>query len=316
MTELLVLSDLTPRMESRLKAEFDMTYIQDVNSDTWVEENADKVRYILTFGPTGVPDDLLSRLPNLEIISNYGVGYDGVNTDLATARGIPVCHTPDVLNEEVATTTVMLYLAIWRNFEAEMEQARSGRWETEGQLTLPRSADGRKIGIVGLGRIGKAIAAKLAPWASEIMYHGRRKQDVPFTYFASLKEMATACDTLINITPGGEHTFHMIDREVMDAIGADGNLINVGRGSTVDEAAMIKALQEGTLGGAGLDVFENEPHIPQALRDLPNTVLLPHVGSATIETRQAMGDLAVDNLIAWKNGEPLLSPVPESRSLL
>ena len=303
-------------MQGRLAEVFDLSYLADLDAEPWLADHSEAVRFILTDGPTGVQDELLARLPNVEVISNLGVGYDGVNTDIATARGIPVTHTPGVLNEEVATTAVMLYLACWRNFEAEMAQARSGRWATEGNLPSPHTADGRRIGILGLGRIGKAIAAKLAPWASEICYFGRTRQDVDYRYFASLREMAEHCEVIVNIAPGGEGTYHLIDRSVLDAIGPKGRLINVGRGSTVNEAALIAALQEGTLGGAGLDVFENEPHIPAELRQLPNVVLLPHVASASIETRQAMGDLAVDNLIAWKEGRPLLSPVPESAALL
>ncbi len=316
MTELLVVSNVTQRMAGRLAEAFDVTYLADIEAEAWLKDSADAVRYLLTDGPTGVPDDLLARLPKVEVISNLGVGYDGVNTDVATARGIPVTHTPGVLNEEVATTAVMLYLACWRNFEAEMAQARSGRWATEGNLPLPPTADGRRIGILGLGRIGKAIVAKLAPWASEICYFGRNRQDVDYRYFADLRQMAAHCDCVINIAPGGDGTHHLVDRAVMDAIGPDGRLINVGRGSTVDEAALFEALSEGTLGGAGLDVFENEPYIPETLRQMSNVVLLPHVASASIETRQAMGDLAVDNLTAWKEGRPLLSPVPESAELL
>lgn len=316
MSDLLILSNITPHMQSRLEAEFDMTFLANVDRATWIDENADKVRLILTDGPTGVDADILSALPNVEVISNLGVGYDAVGTEATSARGIPVTHTPSVLNEEVATTTVMLYLALWRNFEAEMAHARSGRWETQGNLLLPRTADNRKIGILGLGRIGKAIAAKLTPWASEIMYFGRNKQDVPYTYFDDLEQMAQACDTLINIAPGGDSTYHLINRAVMEAIGPNGNLINVGRGSTVDESALIEALKDGSLGGAGLDVYANEPVIPAELREMSNVVLTPHVASASVETRQAMGDLAVDNLIAWKKGQPLISPVPESMHLL
>lgn len=316
MSELLIVSNVTPHMKSRLQAEFDMTFLADVDQTAWLSENSASVRFILTDGPTGVDPHILSALPNVEIISNLGVGYDAVDTDATSQRGIPVTHTPNVLNEEVATTAVMLYLACWRNFEAEMAQARSGRWEGEGNLPLPRTADGRKIGILGLGRIGKAIAKKLAPWASDILYFGRTKQDVAYTYYDDLVAMAQACDTLINIAPGGDATHNLIDRAVMDAIGADGNLINVGRGSTVDETALIAALGAGSLGGAGLDVYVAEPHIPQALREMSNVVLLPHVASASVETRQAMGDLAVDNLIAWKKGQPLISPVPESAHLL
>lgn len=316
MAELLIFCSVTEHMRRRLEAAFACAYWADVEGSAWLETHGAAVRFVLTDGPTGVPNAVLAQLPNAEVISNLGVGYDGVDTDAATARGIPVSHTPGVLDQEVATTAVMLYLACWRNFEAEMAQARSGRWESEGLLPLPHTADNRTIGILGLGRIGKAIAAKLAPWSPTILYYGRNKQDVPHTYYDNLVEMAQACDTLINISPGGAATHHLINRDVMDAIGPDGVLINVGRGSTVDEAALIEALEDGRLGKAGLDVFQNEPYIPERLRALSNTVLLPHVASASVETRQAMADLAVDNLIAWKDRRRLLSPVPESAGLL
>jgi lactate dehydrogenase-like 2-hydroxyacid dehydrogenase len=303
-------------MRARIDAAFDATLISDVDQDTWLAQNGTQVRFVLTDGHLGVPADIFERLPNAEIISSNGVGYDGVDTAAATARGVPVCHTPNVLNQEVATTALMLYIAAMRNFEAEMANARSGRWATAGNLLLARSADNRTIGIVGLGRIGKAIAAKLAPFDPTIVYYGRSKQDVTFPFYDDLVAMAQECDALISVVPGGAATHHLIHRAVMDALGPEGVLVNVGRGSVVDEGALISALQDGRLGGAALDVFAAEPEIPDALRAIPNVVLTPHIGSATAETRRAMGDLAIDNLIAWKNGQPLISPVPESAGLL
>lgn len=317
MTDLLVLCPITDVMRQRLVESFDVQEIADLDDPNgWLEVSGQDIRYVLTDGHLGVQADVLNKLPNVEIISSYGVGYDGIDVQAATDRRIPVCHTPGVLNEEVATTALMLYLACWRNLEQAMMHARFGRWETEGSLPLPRTADRRTVGILGLGRIGKAVARKLEPFEPTILYHGRSRQDVPFEYFDDLTDMARACDVLICVAPGDASTHHLIDRGVMDAIGPDGFLINVGRGSTVDEAAMILALQEGRLGGAGLDVFDAEPHIPEALRTLPNTVLTPHIGSATQETRKAMGDLAIDNLLAQKEGRALLTPVPESRVLL
>lgn len=315
MTELLVLCPITDHMRARLAEAFDFVELRCV-ADDWLAQNGNGVRFILTDGHRGVTGEVLAQLPNAEIISSNGVGYDGVDTGAATARGIPVCYTPNVLNEEVATTTLMLYLACWRNLEAEMANARSGTWAVEGALPLPRTADRRIIGILGLGRIGRAIARKLAPFEPTILYCGRSQQDVPFTYFDDVEEMAKACDTLISVVPGGAATHHLINASVMEAIGPEGFLINVGRGSVVDEVALIRALQNGRLGGAGLDVFADEPRIPDVLRAMPNVVLTPHIGSATVETRRAMGDLAIDNLIAWKQGQPLLSPVPESAGLL
>ena len=317
MADLLVLCEVTDVMRDRLTAAFDLKQlIKGDDPDGWLADNGSDISYVLTDGHIGISGDLLDKLPNVQIVSSYGVGYDGVDVAAATARGIPVCHTPNVLNEEVATTALMLYLACWRNLEAEMTHARSGNWATNGALPLPRSADNRTIGILGLGRIGKAIATKLAPFNPTILYYGRNKQDVPFQYFDDLTAMAQACDTLICVAPGDASTHHLINREVLDAIGPDGYLINVGRGSTVNETALIAALTAGTLGGAGLDVFENEPHIPDALRAMPTVVLTPHIGSATQETRRAMGDLAIDNLIAKKDGRDLISPIPESAILL
>nr|MCW1952270.1 2-hydroxyacid dehydrogenase [Octadecabacter sp.] len=315
MSELIVLCPLTDYMRDRVTAVFDTIELDLVDKASWLDQNGGAVRCILTDGHIGVPADILARLPNAEIISSNGVGYDGVDTAAATARGIPVCHTPNVLNNEVATTALMLYLSCWRNLENEMAHARSGQWAVEGNLPLARSADQRTIGILGLGRIGKAIVAKLAPFDPDILYFGRNPQDVPFTYFDDLTAMAQACDALICVAPGGAATHHLINREVIDAIGPDGYLINVGRGSTVDEVALIDALSEGRIGGAALDVFDAEPHIPDALQAMSNVILTPHIGSATQETRRAMADLAIDNLIAWKEGRPLISPVSESADL-
>jgi len=321
MAELLVLCDATDHMRRRLAETFDpVDYPGIAGFEAWLARagarGRARVRYILTDGGVGVPPDVMQALPNLALIGSSGVGYDGIDTDAATARGIPVCHTPNVLDEEVATTALMLYLACRRNLEAEMAHARSGRWAAEGALPLSRTADNRTVGILGLGRIGKAIARKLAPFHPILHYCGRRKQDVPFSYHATPVEMAKACDTVISVVPGGPGTRRLVDRTVIDAIGPDGILVNVGRGSVVDETALVAALRDGRLGGAGLDVFEDEPNIPRALRALPNVVLTPHVGSATVATRRAMADLAIDNLIAHKNGRPLPSHVPESAGLL
>lgn len=316
MPDLLVICPTTDVMRDRLAMAFEPVYLADLDDPAgWLAVHGPEILYVLTDGHLGVPPETLATLPNLRLISSYGVGYDAIDTSAATARGIPVTHTPDVLNQEVATTALMLCLACWRNLEAQMAQARSGRWASEGGLPLSRTADGRTIGILGFGRIGKALAAKLAPFSPAIHYHGRGAQDVPYTYHASLTGMARAVDTLISILPGGTATHHMIGAEVLDALGPEGTLINIGRGSVVNEAALIAALKNGRIAAAGLDVFENEPHIPRALRALPNTVLLPHIGSATVETRRAMGDLSIDNLVAHKAGKPLLTPVPESRGV-
>ena len=224
-------------------------------------------------------------------------------------------HTPDVLNEEVATTALLLMLSCYREVLRDDAYLRSGDWQAKGNAPLTRSADNQTVGILGLGRIGQAIADKLAPWKSKIVYHSRNRKDVAYTYYDNLTTMAKDCDVLICITPGGPSTNKIVNAEVMEALGPQGTLINVSRGSVVDETAMIDALQSGKLGWAGLDVFEAEPAVPQALRDLPNTVLLPHVGSATVETRAAMGGLTVDNLLQHLKDGSVISAVPECKHL-
>ncbi|MEM6760270.1 MAG: 2-hydroxyacid dehydrogenase [Pseudomonadota bacterium] len=316
MPDTLIICPTTDRMDARLRDGFDPIFLRDLDDPVaWLAAHGAGIHYVLTDGHLGVPADILVALPALALISSYGVGYDAIDTGAATERGIPVTHTPGVLDAEVATSALLLCLTCWRGFEGAMEHARSGRW-TNGSYRLTRSADNRRVGILGLGRIGKAFVRKLAPFDADILYHGRSKQDVPHRYYTALTDMARDCDTLVSFAPGGAATHHLINAEVMAALGPDGTLINVGRGSVVDEGALITALQTGTLGAAGLDVFEHEPHIPDALRALPNAVLSPHVGSATVETRRAMGDLAIDNLVAARDGAPLLTPVPESAALL
>ncbi len=317
MPSLLIICSITDVMRQRLSDAFDLhetAQIEDMAG--WLTSHGPEIEFVLTDGHLGVPQPILDALPNLQIISSYGVGYDAIDVDAATRRGIPVCHTPGVLTDEVATTAVMLYLALWRNLEAQSSLARSGRWGNGHALPLSRTADGRVVGILGLGRIGQAIAKKLEAFGATILYHGRTKKDVPYRFHSDLSEMARACDTLICAAPGDASTRHLIDAKVIEALGPEGYLINVGRGSTVDEDALITALADGTLGGAGLDVFENEPHIPEALRALSNVILTPHIGSATVETRRAMGDLAIDNLLAQRDGAALLTPVPESKAAL
>ena len=251
------------------------------------------------------------RLPNLKAISCYGVGYDAIDAVGARERGVVVTHTPNVLNAEVATTTLLLLMSCYREVLRDDAYVRSGKWESDGNAPLTRSMDHQTIGILGLGRIGQAIADKLAPFGTTIVYHSRNRKDVAYRYYDNLTEMAGDVDALICITPGGPSTNGLVNAEVIDALGPQGTLINVSRGSVVDEDALIAALQDGRLGWAGLDVFAQEPKVPEALRLLPNVVLLPHVGSATVETRAAMGALTVDNLLQHLANGTVISPVPE-----
>jgi lactate dehydrogenase-like 2-hydroxyacid dehydrogenase len=209
----------------------------------------------------------------------------------------------------------MFMLASYRNFLASDAYVRAGRWPEEGQMTLSRSADNRRVGILGLGRIGLALARKLEPFHADIAYHNRTPRDVPYRYYDDLAEMAAACEVLFVVTPGGADTRGIVNRKVLDALGPEGLLVNVSRGSVVDEPALVAALQEGRLGAAGLDVFADEPNVPEALFTMPNVVLTPHIGSATFETRSAMGNLVVDNLLQHLADGRVISPVPECRDL-
>ena len=307
MPDLLQIGGITDAMQARLESAFTIHQLDNFEPE--------KITHVITNGHDGVNPDLMASLTNLKLISGYGVGYDAVDANEAARRGIYVTHTPNVLNEEVATTALLLMLACYREALRDDAYVRSGAWETKGNAPLTRSADNQTVGILGLGRIGQAIANKLAPWNANIVYHSRNKKDVSYTYYDNLTAMALDCDVLICIIPGGPSTNKIVNKEVMEALGPTGTLINVSRGSVVDEAAMIEALQSGALGWAGLDVFEAEPSVPQALRDLPNTVLLPHVGSATVETRTAMGALTVDNLLQHLKDGTVISAVPECAHL-
>jgi lactate dehydrogenase-like 2-hydroxyacid dehydrogenase len=316
MTGLLVIGEITTEMRDRLEDRFDLHDAHRIDDMTsFLGGKGDTVGYVLTDGHYGVPEDWMDAMPNLALISNYGVGYDAIDVDLSVSRGILVTHTPQVLNDEVATTALMFMLASYRNFLASDAYVRAGRWPEEGQMTLSRSADNRRVGILGLGRIGLALARKLEPFHADIAYHNRTPRDVPYRYYDDLAEMAAACEVLFVVTPGGADTRGIVNRKVLDALGPEGLLVNVSRGSVVDEPALVAALQEGRLGAAGLDVFADEPNVPEALFTMPNVVLTPHIGSATFETRSAMGNLVVDNLLQHLADGRVISPVPECRDL-
>lgn len=275
---------------------------------------APTIRAITGGGESQVERSLMDSLPALGIISIMGVGYDRVDVRSALERGVPVTHTPDVLNDEVADLAIGLMLSIARRIPHADRYVKDGRWHAQGPLPLARKMSGARLGIVGLGRIGKAVAARAAAFGMRIAYTGRKRQpDVAHAWYPSARELAANVDFLVVITPGGEGTRHLVDRDVLAALGPRGYLVNVARGSVVDEQALIEALVRGTIAGAALDVFENEPQVPEALRALDNVVLTPHMASATHETRQAMADLALANLQAHFDGRPLPSPVPECR---
>jgi len=262
-------------------------------------------------GPVG--EALFAQLPALEIVANFGVGYDNVDIAAAVARGLVVTNTAGVLDEEVADLTLGLLLATLRRIPAAERFVRDGHWH-KGGFPLSSSLRGRRVGIVGLGGIGKAVARRLTGFAVDIAYHGRSEQaDVGWPWYPTAEALAAACDVLIVIVPGGPATRHMIDTRVLAALGPNGVLINVSRGSVVDETALIAALTQRTILAAGLDVFENEPHVPAALLACDNAVLLPHIGSASRDTRRAMGQMMVDNLTAWFATGRALTPVAETR---
>jgi len=283
-------------------------YFHAKDKDALLAEVGAQIRGIVMAGGSVSPVTLLERLPNLQIISVFGVGYDGVPVDWCRAHGVRVTNTPDVLTEDVADTASALVLMTSRNLIMANRFLQAGAW-LKGPFPLAHAVRGKLAGIVGLGRIGKAIAHRLEAHGMRVAYHGRARQDVTWDYFDSLLELAKAADFLIVACPGGAATRHLVNVDVLAALGAKGTLINIARGSVVDEAALIAALQSGMIRGAGLDVFENEPQVPQALMDCENAVLLPHLGSGTHETRRAMAALVVDNLAAHFGGKALLTPV-------
>ncbi len=278
----------------------------------FIRQHGGAIRAIAGGNKQRMDGAFLSQFPKLEFVSNFGVGYDGVDAEWCGKNGIIVSNTPDVLTDEVADLAMGLLLATIRQLPQADAYLRRGEW-LKGNFPLTATLRERTMGIIGLGRIGKAIAGRAEAFGVKIVYHGRNRQsDVSYQYFSSLKEMAESVDILMSIAPGGAATKHLINAEVLNALGPNGILISVGRGTVVDEEALIAALRGNVILSAGLDVFEDEPRVPQALIDIPHTVLLPHVGSASHHTRRLMGQLVVDNLISWFSGKGPLTPVPET----
>jgi len=267
-------------------------------------------------GESVVPGALLAQLPQLKMLSVFGVGYDGIDVQAALKQGVPVTHTPGVLTDDVADLAMALVLSVARLLPQADQHVRLGRWP-QGLMPLGRKVSGARMGIVGLGRIGMAIAKRAAAFDMSIAYTTRtEKPESGFTYYPNATALAAEVDFLVAITPGGAGTHHLINANVLKALGPKGYLVNVARGSVVDEVALVKALSTGVIAGAGLDVFMNEPHVPEALWSMPNVVLTPHMASATHQTRQAMADLAFANMQAGLSGQPLLTPVPECMASL
>src|SRR5882724_2367313 len=283
------------------------------DQEAFIAKIAPAVRGIAAVAGHGPVDSaLMARFPKLEIVSSFGVGYDHIDAKWAGAHGIIVTNTPDVLNEEVADTALGLLLCTVRHLPQAERYLRAGKWPTHGDYQLTPSLRDRTAGIVGMGRIGKAIARRLEAMKVSVVYHTRRPTDVPYKHYPSLVDMARNVDVIIVITPGGAATKNLINADVLKALGAEGILINVARGSVVDEDALIRALKDKTILSAGLDVFANEPKVPQELMEMENVVLLPHVGSASHATRRAMDELVANNIISWFSGKGPITPVPET----
>ena len=315
-TSVLAVARLSPLLMPQLAASFDLEVLPDLDAAA-LAAVAPRIRGIAASGDSKVPADLIAQLPALEVISVMGVGYDGVDVAAAKARGVMVTHTPDVLNDDVADLALGLMLSAARQLPAADRFVRSGDW-LKGNMPLARKMSGARLGIVGMGRIGQAIALRAQAFGMSIAYTARSaKPGLPHRYLPSAAALAAESDFLVVITPGGAGTRHLINAEVLAALGrsspAGGILVNVARGSVVDEAALIDALERGVIAGAGLDVFEDEPRVPERLRALPQVVLTPHVGSATQGTRQAMADLAFANLQLHLGGQAVRTPVPECR---
>lgn len=313
-TDVLMTGPMLPLIVEQIEAACTLHRLWEIKDrEAFLREIGPRIRGLATGVPHGRTETtLLDRLPNLEIISNYGVGYDNVDAAYAAKRGLIVTNTPDVLNDEVADLTIGLLIATIRQVPQADRYLREGRW-LERPFPLTSTLRGRTIGIVGLGRIGKAIARRIEGFGVPIHYHGRTQQaDVSYPYHPTLIDLAKAVDVLILVTPGGPSTRHLVDAKVLETLGPNGILINVARGSVVDEQALIEALRSRTILSAGLDVYDDEPHVPQELIDMEHVVLLPHVGSASVHARNAMGQLLVDNLLSWFAGKGPLTPVSET----
>lgn len=311
--EILVLGRLRPPAIAALEAHF--TLVQPdpgVAPGEAVAAAGDRFRAIACNGAR-IDEAVFSKLPDLAIVASFGVGYDNVDAAEAGRRGVIVTNTPDVLTEEVADTTLGLLLMTVRELSAAERHLRAGKW-LEGPYPLTKGTlRDRKAGIAGLGRIGRAIARRLEAFGVPVVYHSRRPvEGVAYPHYPDLVAMARDVDTLISVMPGGAATEKKIGREVLEALGPRGVLINIGRGTVVDEEALAEALASRTIHAAGLDVFAREPHVPEALLAADNAVLLPHVGSGSEHTRDAMGQLLVDNLVAWSEGRPPVTPVAET----
>lgn len=293
-------SSLPAWLEENLAKRFNVYALwSDPNPQKFLSEHGGEYQAVVSRAAVGVSESLINQLPKLKVISSFGVGYDKVAIDVAKGRGIQVGYTPDVLNDCVADTAFGLLIDVARQMSASDRYARAGNW-LGNPYPMTTKVSGKKLGILGLGRIGQVIAKRASGFDMEIRYHNRnRNADLPYQFESSLIELAKWCDFLVVASAGGAETNNLVSESVLNALGPHGYLINIARGTVVDEIALIKALKEKKIAGAGLDVYKDEPRIPEELLSLDNAVLLPHVASATNETRQAMAELVFDNLVSY-----------------
>ena len=312
MTTILLIGKVHPRVRESLAPKFDLMEIAGPDPALITEDMASRVEGVASFN--AMPAAVMDALPKLKVVANMGVGYDGVDVGHAARKGIVVTNTPDVLDEEVADTTIGLLLNTLRLLPQAENYLRAGHWAEKGPFRLsPLSLRGRSVGMYGLGRIGQQIARRLEPFNVKLSYHTRSpRPEVDYDYYPSLEALAEAVDTLICIVPKTPETRQTINRDILGRLGENGVLINVGRGWTVHEGDLIEALEGKFIAGAGLDVFDDEPNVPDGLLRFDNVSLLPHVASASVITRNAMADLVANNLHSWfSDGKPL-TPVPET----
>ncbi|KAG0578197.1 hypothetical protein M758_4G004500 [Ceratodon purpureus] len=308
----LMMTMLMPYLRDSLESKFNVLPLWEHNSnkDEYLTSVADSVRAVVTSTGSVVDKKLLEKLPKVEIVSSFSVGLDKVDIEYCKERGIVATNTPDVLTDDCADLAIALLLATMRQICSADRYVRKGCWPKQGDYPLSYKMSGKDLGIVGLGRIGKAVAVRAEAFGCKIKYYARaEKDDVPYEYYSSVLELAKNSNMLVVCCAYTKATTKIIDRRVLDALGPEGFLVNISRGGVVDETELVKALLECRLGGAGLDVYENEPHVPQELWNMDNVVLLPHVASGTWDTRRAMADLVSGNLEAYFGGKPLLSPV-------
>jgi len=312
--KILFAPNMQPGVKATVMPKYDTCDMTGYDSPADVPDvDAADIRGVVTRGESIFTAGMMDALPNLEIISNFGVGYDGIDALAAKARGVMLTHTPDILTDETATTALVLALDVTRRISESDRYVRAGKWP-EGEMPLATSVIDKIAGIIGLGRIGRALARRVEACGMRIAYNDVEKAaDVDYAYYADPVSLAEAADVLFVCCMANESTRNLVDAKVLAALGSEGFLVNAARGAIVDEPALVEALEKGTIAGAGIDVFANEPHVPEAMKSMDNVVILPHVGSSTVETRQRMADLVLANLDRHFAGEPVLTPVPQMK---